>query len=301
MRTRVPVFLDYLLSARKYSPHTVAAYRRDLEDFARYLSRDGRNVPVVESVGEDEVRGYLSDLGRRGLSARTQARRLATLKAFRRYLKRRGVNGLAFGPELRGPRLPRKLPASIEERDLAGLLDGTPWEELRDGLRDRAILELLYGTGLRVSELTALRQKDWEIREGMVSVRGKGNRERRVPIGQAARRALEAYQASLAGRAPRDPLFPGRRGHLSTRTVERLVRSHLRRIAQRARLSPHLLRHTFATHLLERGAELRAVQELLGHASLSSTEVYTHVTLERLRVAHRQAHPRGDLGRGEES
>jgi len=300
MKTRVPVFLDYLLSARKYSAHTVAAYRRDLEDFARYLSRGGKRVPAVESIGEDEVRAYLGDLGRRGLSARTQARRLATLKAFRRYLKRRGVNGLAFGPELRGPRLPRKLPASIEEKDLATLLDRTPWSELREGLRDRAILEVLYGTGLRVSELTALRGKDWDVREGVVSVRGKGNRERRVPIGQAARRALETYQASLGAHGPGDPLFPGRKGSLSTRTVERIVRSHLRRIAQRARLSPHLLRHTFATHLLERGAELRAVQELLGHASLSSTEIYTHVTLERLRAAHRQAHPRGDMSAGEE-
>ena len=301
MRTRVPVFLDYLLSARKYSVHTVAAYRRDLEDFERYLTRGGKSVPVVEAIGEDEVRGYLGDLGRRGLSARTQARRLATLKAFRRYLKRRGVNGLGFGPELRGPRLPRKLPASLEEHDLAGLLDRTPWDTLREGLRDRAILELLYGTGLRVTELTSLKRRDWETREGLIAVRGKGNRERRVPIGQAARRALQTYEDSLPARGPMAPLFPGRRGNLSQRTVERIVRKHLRRIAQRARLSPHLLRHSFATHLLERGAELRAVQELLGHASLSSTEVYTHVTLERLQRVHRQAHPRGDLARGEES
>jgi integrase/recombinase XerC len=301
MRARVPVFLDYLKSARKYSAHTVAAYRRDLEDFQRYLTRGGKAVPAVESVGEDEVRGYLGDLGRRGLSPRTQARRLATLKAFRRYLRRRGVDGLSLGPEIRGPRLPRKLPATLEEREITDLLDRTPWEDHREGLRDRAILELLYGTGLRVSELTALRRKDWEGGGSLVSVRGKGNRERRVPVGRSARNAMEAYQATLPGGKADAPLFPGRRGSLSPRTVERLVRRHLRRIAQRARLSPHLLRHTFATHLLERGAELRAVQELLGHASLASTEVYTHVTLNRLKHVHAQAHPRGDQVAGEES
>jgi integrase/recombinase XerC len=203
------------------------------------------------------------------------------------------VDGLSFGPELKGPRLPRKLPSTLGAAELSDLLDQTPWEDLPQGVRDRALLELLYGTGIRVSELTSLRGKDWESRSGLLSVRGKGNRERRVPAGDAARRALAAYLAIRAPAGPEAPIFPGRGGALSPRTVERVVRRHLRRIAQRARLSPHLLRHSFATHLLDRGAELRAVQELLGHASLASTEVYTHVTLERQTAVHRQAHPRG--------
>ena len=293
MRSRVPVFLDHLSSARKYSAHTVAAYGRDLEDFRRFLERRRGEPPTVETIGEEDVRGFLADLTRRGFSARTLARRLATLKAFRRYLRRRGVNGLNFGPELKGPRLPKKLPSTLGAAELSDLLDRTPWEELPHGLRDHALLELLYGSGIRVSELTALRHQDWETRAGLLSVRGKGNRERRVPAGEAARRALAAYLTTQGQAGPEAPIFPGRRGALSTRTVERVVRHHLRRIAQRARLSPHLLRHSFATHLLDRGAELRAVQELLGHASLASTEVYTHVTLERQKAVHRQAHPRG--------
>ena len=186
----------------------------------------------------------------------------------------------------------------LSEEDLTRLLDGPGWEETRQAERDRAILEILYGTGIRLAELVALRARDVNAAGGLLQVRGKGDRERRVPIGAAALSALAAYRATLEDRSPDAPLFPGRHGALSPRTVQRIVTGHLRRIARRARLSPHLLRHSFATHLLDRGAELRSVQELLGHASLASTQVYTHITMERLRAAHAQAHPRGGA-RGE--
>jgi integrase/recombinase XerC len=291
MRSRVPVFLDYLRAARQYSTHTVEAYRRDLADFEAFVTRIRGESPRVETLGEEEVRAYLADLRRRDLSPRTVARRLASLKAFRRYLHRRRVSGLELGPDLRAPRPPRRLPAVLPERDLAGLLDGG-WEASPRGTRDRAVLELLYGTGLRLSELVSLRWRDLEAGGEVLSVRGKGGKERRVPVGEKAREALAAHRRLVPG-APEDPVFPGRRGALSPRTIQRVVQMQLRRIARRSRLSPHLLRHSFATHLLDRGAELRAVQELLGHASLASTQVYTHVTLERLRAAHAQAHPRG--------
>lgn len=292
MESRVPVFLDYLLSARRYSPHTVAAYRRDLEDFRRFLERDGTRARV-ENIGDEAVRRYLAALTRSGLSARTVARRLATLRAFRRYLEGRGVAGVAVGPEIKGPRLPRRLPAVLDPSVLHRLLDTTDWDALPRGRRDRAVLELFYSTGIRLSELTGLRRRDLDMRAGLVSVRGKGNRERRVPVGRAALDAVKAHLEQAPPGDGGDPLFPGRKGPLSNRTVQRIVTRHLRRIARQSKLSPHLLRHSFATHLLDAGAELRAVQELLGHASLASTQVYTHITTDRLRAAHRQAHPRG--------
>jgi integrase/recombinase XerC len=155
------------------------------------------------------------------------------------------------------------------------------------------LLELFYSTGIRLSELVGLTRGDLHLEGAVLAVRGKGGRDRRVPVGRKALRAVSKYLEQLPGSGPRDPMFPGRVGALSPRTVQRIVARHLRRIARRSRLSPHLLRHSFATHLLDRGAELRAVQELLGHASLSSTQVYTHVTMTRLRDAHGQAHPRG--------
>jgi len=290
MQTRVPVFLDYLRSARRYSVHTVNAYRRDLADFTAFLEQRIGRPPRAEAVGEEEVRAYLTALTRRGLAARTVARRLATLKSFHRYLRRRGVVGVELGPDLKGPRLPKRLPGTLSEEDVAVVLDGLDWDVEPRGLRDRAVLELFYSTGIRLSELVGLRVKDLHP-GGILTVRGKGGKDRRIPVGK---RALDAIRAYVAGSpaAPADPLFPGRKGALSPRTVQRLVARHLRRVARRSRLSPHLLRHSFATHLLDRGAELRAVQELLGHASLSSTQIYTHVTMDRLRSAHSQAHPR---------
>jgi site-specific recombinase XerD len=293
MQSRVPVFLDHLRLARGYSPHTVAAYRRDLADFCRFLEeRRGKRHPRVESIDEEDVRAYLAHLTRSGLSARTVARRLATLKAFRRYLRGRGTEGFELGPDLKSPRLPRRLPPFLGEADLERLLDDTDWSGEPSGLRDRAVLEVLYGTGIRLAELIGLRVRDVQGNGTLLAVRGKGGKDRRVPLGESAARALGEYRAAVPVAGGDAPLFPGRRGPLSRRTIQRIVQRRLRGVARRAGLSPHLLRHTFATHLLDRGAELRAVQELLGHASLSSTQVYTHVTLERLRSAHAQAHPR---------
>jgi site-specific recombinase XerD len=291
MESRVPVFLEYLRSGRGFSPHTLAAYRRDLADFRSWLEAREAGSSRVEEIGEREIQEYLRQLTRRGLSARTVARRLASLKSFRRYLRRRGVHGVDPGPGVSAPRIPRRLPRFLTEEEMTRLLEESGWEEAPRGLRDRALIELLYSTGLRVSELVSLQGRDLDEANGMLTVRGKGGKDRRVPVGRPALGALAAYRGRPLPRG--EPLFPGRNGALSVRTVQRVVASHLARVARRAKLSPHVLRHSFATHLLDRGAELRAVQELLGHATLASTQVYTHVTLERLRAAHAQAHPRG--------
>lgn len=295
MESRVPVFLDYMESVRRFSPHTVAAYRRDLVDFQRFLAERSGRAPRVEEITEDDVRSYLTNLTRRGLSARTVARRLATIKSFRKYLKRRGAEGVDIGPDIKGPRLPKRLPGFLSVEEMVELLDRSEWNDEK-GIRDRAMVELLYSTGMRLSELVGLRCGDLSLPGAMVLVLGKGGRERKIPVGKAALSAVDAYLQTRGVSEPGDPLFPGRKGAISPRTVQRVVTRHLRRVARRSRLSPHILRHSFATHLLDRGAELRAVQELLGHTSLSSTQIYTHVTMERLRAVHRQAHPRGGPG-----
>jgi integrase/recombinase XerC len=285
--------LDHL-AARRVSPRTVDAYRRDLLDFAAFLEGRRGAPPSAETVGEDDVRAYLAHLTRRGLAARTVSRRLSAIKAFRRYLRGRRVDGVRVGPGLRGPRLPRTLPAVLSMEEMSRLLDAVDWEDRPHAGRDRAILEFFYSTGIRLSELVALRGRDLSPRARLVHVRGKGDKERRVPVGERALSALAAYHAEHPPTGPDAPLFPGRRGALSPRTVQRIVGAHLRRVARRAHMSPHALRHSFATHLLERGAELRTVQEILGHASLVTTQIYTHVTLDHLRRVHARAHPRGE-------
>lgn len=292
MKTRVPVFLDHLKHVRGYSHHTVAAYRRDLEHFARFLESRGGVVPRVEEVGEEDVRAYLSHLTRSGFSARTLARRLASIKSFRKYLTSRDVEGVVLGPDLRTPRLPKRLPEVMDVLDMGRLLDDLSWEG-KTALRDRAVIELLYGTGMRLTELVELTWGRLDMASGTAVVRGKGNKERRIPVGGRALSALGEYRDAegTTGR-PADPLFPGRDGPISRRTVQRLVARHLGRVTRGAGLSPHRLRHSFATHLLDRGADLRSVQELLGHASLASTQLYTRVSPERMREAHAAAHPR---------
>ena len=294
MESRVPIFLDFIRLAKGYSVHTVAAYRRDLADFKSFLEAAGCPTKV-EAITEDHVRRYLTQLSKRGLAARTLARRLASIKAFRRYLDQRGVEGLEVGSDLRGPRLPASLPGTLTSEMLDTLLDSSGvWErDGQKGLRDKAILELLYSTGIRVSEMTNLRRD--QIGEQSLRVRGKGNKERVVPLGSRARAALDVYLETVEGTALQsDPVFPGREPDrpLSVRTVQRIVSRRLAAVAEGINLSPHVLRHSFATHLLERGAELRAVQELLGHASLASTQIYTRVGLDRMKEAHTQSHPR---------
>jgi integrase/recombinase XerC len=293
VREALERFLDELESQRRASPHTVAAYRRDVTSALDVIGGRARPVAPGEWTREALERA-MRELYRRGSSSATAARALAAWRSFSRYCVRRSVLTTDPSKALAFPRLPRRLPRTLPALDLGAALDrlGEAGEETR---RDAALLELAYSAGLRVSELTGLNHGDVDRSAELLRVRGKGRRERIVPVGRRALAALEAHLASAAphDRRPDGPLFPGHsRGRLSTRTVQRVVRRRLAAAAAGLGVTPHALRHSFASHLLDRGADLRAIQELLGHRSLASTQVYTHVSTARLRKAYRQAHPR---------
>jgi integrase/recombinase XerC len=284
-------FLRHLAGERNLSPHTVAAYRRDLGQFLEHMAAAGPGA----RLDRETVRSWLAELRTRGAAGATLARKVSALRTWIRFLLREGqlerVGGL---PRVR--RLRRTLPPFLTEEQ-AGRAVTLPPATTRRGRRDRAILELLYGSGLRVRELVALDAGDVDLDRRLVRVRGKGRRERSVPLGRASAAALRDYLAAGAERATGEkagePLFRGRGGRrLGARGVQYLVERWLRRLPGVREAHPHLLRHTFATHLLDRGADLRAVQEMLGHRSLRSTQIYTHLTAERLREAYRRAHPR---------
>jgi len=297
-------FLEFLARERNDSPHTVRAYRRDLTAFQRFSDAYFGGAWAWEGVDRLAVRGYMGELARGGLSRRSIARAVSALRSFYRFLGTR--HGLTVNPA-RGVRLPRP------ERRLPAVLDRSQVEELfalaeraaADGgfqeTRDLAMLEVFYGTGMRLAELAGLDLGDVDLVAEQVKVRGKGRKERILPVGRVAGRALrqyerarEAHLASLTrGRGDRRALFLARSGaRLSTRGIQLAVRRHLRLFGERTGLKVHSLRHTFATHLLDAGADLRAVQELLGHSSLSTTQVYTHTSIERLKRVYQAAHPR---------
>lgn len=278
-------FLTYLDIERNYSRHTLTNYQIDLKDF-------------VEAVGDADLRtleyrqlrGYLARLRERNFRPRTVARKLSAIRSFFKFLQREGLIKDNPAAMLVTPRLDKVLPKFLTEQQMELLLDAPSIDTLA-GKRDRAILETLYSCGLRVSELVGLDVDRIDMVGQSVRVMGKGRKERMVPIGGAAVRALQAY---LDGRASdARAVFLNKNGtRLSDRAVRDIINKHILRTSLQLNVSPHVLRHSFATHLLDRGADLRSVQELLGHVNLSTTQVYTHVTTERLRKVYKAAHPR---------
>jgi integrase/recombinase XerC len=287
-------FLDDL-RARNLSAHTLDAYRRDLVQFERFMRDLARDEPpTAERLDARSVRRFVSALSASRLARRSIQRKLAAVRSFARFLVREGVLEADPTLGLSGPRAERRLPSFLRRKEI-DLLFAEPSGPTEAELRDRAILELLYGTGIRLSELTSLTKRHLDLSGGLVRVVGKGSKERVVPVGRAAADALGAYlRVSGGARQGRDePLFRNARGgRLSGRSVQRIVARRLGQVSEARQLSPHVLRHTFATHMLNAGADLRAVQELLGHASLTSTQIYTHVTTERLKEVYRRSHPR---------
>jgi integrase/recombinase XerC len=291
-------YLRHLALEKNASPHTVKSYREDLMqalDFFRV--RLSQQNPSPDRLTTRLLRAHLAWLHDQGYAKTTVSRRVSAVRSWCRFLCRQGV--LASNPAtgLRGPRQDKKLPHFLSVEDVLRLLDAPPANEPL-GLRDRALLETLYSAGLRVSELTGLNVEDVDLSEGMATVRGKGRRERLALIGPPALAALRQWLdgrivVTGALRRPQAALFLNKNGtRLSSRSVGRLLEKYLKQVGLDPRTSPHTLRHSFATHLLDNGADIRSVQELLGHRSLSTTQIYTHVTTHRLQESYEKAHPR---------
>lgn len=296
LSTLVDQYLSVLSLERGYSPKTIEAYASDLNDFLNFL--EGKGVGELSEVKAPYILLYLSELRRRGASAKTVARRLSALRGFFKFLALE--HGLSENPLalIEGPKLSRKLPVVLTPEEVERLLEA-PDPKTPIGLRDKAILELLYASGLRVSELVGLKLFDLNLEVGFLRVRGKGDKERLVPIGEFAREVLERYLKEARPKLLRfldEPhLFLNRRGRPLTRQrVWQIIKAYaLEAGLDPAEITPHVLRHSFATHLLERGADLRTVQMMLGHVSLSTTQIYTHVQADTLRRVHEKFHPRG--------
>ncbi len=297
MQRKIARFLQHLHVERGASPHTLKSYREDLETFVEYFREEDGSCPDAAGLTAVELRSYLSALHEAGYAKTSIARKLASLRSFYRFGQREGWIDNNPAKALRNPRKARKLPHFLTTDEIGKLL-ATPPSNAPMGLRDRAILETLYSAGLRVSELVDLNDADLDFDQAIVLVRGKGRKERLAPLGSFALRALRQWLQSrqLSAKAPKGPLAPvfiNRFGtRLTTRSVGRLLEKHLEKSGLDRRTSPHTLRHSFATHLLDRGADIRSVQELLGHKSLVTTQIYTHVSTSNLRIAYEKAHPR---------
>ncbi len=286
-------FLDALWLERGLSENTLSAYRSDLYSYSGWLASSSSRG-LLQSRAED-VLGYLATLT--GKSSRTSARRLSSLRRFFQYLAREGRISHDPCARVAAPRIGRPLPKSLTEEEVESLLDA-PDTATAVGQRDRAMLEVLYATGLRVSELVGLQLAQVNLRQGVLRVIGKGNKERLVPLGEEASDWVEKFirqgRAELLQGPPADVLFPSRRGRMMTRqTFWYAIKRHAVRAGISKTLSPHVVRHAFATHLLNHGADLRVVQMLLGHSDISTTQIYTHVARERLKNLHAEHHPRG--------
>jgi integrase/recombinase XerC len=292
VQSSVAAFLRYLESERNASPNTIRAYGEDLAQFTSHLRRELGKDPRPEDADLLAIRSFLAELHRRGLAKSSSARKLAGLRTFFRYLCREGRLETSPARVLATPRQDKRIPAVLDEGEVEALLD-LPGDGLV-AVRGRAILELLYATGMRCAELVSLDAGEVDLAARMVRVVGKGRKERIVLFGQRAREAVAAWLERRRSLRPRtDALFLNARGgRLTDRSVRALVARRVSQTALARRCSPHTLRHSFATHLLTRGADLRAIQELLGHASLSTTQRYTHVDTRHLLEVYKKAHPR---------
>jgi integrase/recombinase XerC len=313
LRPLLDEFLEHLRLNENASPHTVRAYESDLSQFLEFLAASaGRRRADLMPADFDhlKIREFLGDLHRRGNTRASAARKLAAIRTFGRYLRREGIVEGDPAALVGTPKREHRLPSHLGEGEMSKLME-MPDISTALGRRDRAILELFYASGLRLSELVGLNLEDLNLSSRMVRVLGKGGKERILPFNKSAETAIRAWLSDLEGwnqiseapvrirkglTAPRrraQPLFVNYQGgRLSTRSVDRLVRKYVASCSTRFGISPHALRHSFATHLLERGADLRAIQELLGHARLSTTQRYTHVNAAQLLETYRKAHPK---------
>ncbi len=298
MQKSVRSFLEYLEVERNYSPNTLRSYDSDLRHFVSYLLSN--EIRSLEEVRKNLLRAYLGGLLDEGLTKKSVARKIASLRSFFRYAKRHKIVTTNPTLTLISPKLEKRLPSFLDEPAIKRLFDSVD-SSTEHGRRDAAILELFYSTGMRLNELIQLNVDDVDFSQGVVKVTGKGSKQRIIPVGRRALQAMRAYIVDR-GRLVLDqkqgkeqlPLFLTPKGdRFYPQAVIRMVKSTIGKVSELQKRSPHVLRHTFATHLLNRGADLRAVKELLGHESLSTTQVYTHVSTEQMKKVYRQSHPKG--------
>ena len=287
-------FLDYLTVERGLAANTISAYRCDVGRYLDY-SRDVCRISSIDEIEADDVLDHLVMLRESGMATRSIARHLASIRMFHRYIQAEGFTSRDPTRDMDSPRLWQNLPRTLSVADVDRLLAASD-TSTSGGLRDAAIIEMLYATGMRVSELAAIRLEDVDLKRGFARCIGKGNKERMVPVGGHACRRIKAYLKVrpdiLKGRTT-DRMFVSRRGRgMSRQRLWEVVRGLARRAGIVEKVTPHTLRHSFATHMLDHGADLRAVQEMLGHANIATTQIYTHVSPERLKKAHGQFHPR---------
>ncbi len=278
--------MKYLTVERNYSVHTISNYRIDLEDFVAKIG----NAPIHQ-IDYPFLRSYLARLKDQNYKPRTVARKVSAIRSFFRYLLKENVIDQNPAGLLMSPKLNKVLPKFLTEEDMERCITAPSGDQVSDD-RDKAILEMLYSSGIRVSELTGLDVQDLDLEQGLMKVRGKRKKERMVPLGEPAVEALKTYLAKRPTLSPIVFLNKRKGTRINRREVYAIVDKYIKAAALHQKVSPHVFRHSFATHLLNRGADLRTVQELLGHASLSTTQIYTHVTTDRLKQIYDQAHPR---------
>ena len=299
MLAEIESFAGALAKASRASRHTVSNYRRDLLGLRSFLLErsdiiDSRGEVDAGRISADHIRGYLAELMKKDAARATVQRRLSAIKAFFRY-REAAQGALSPARTLRSPKSERRLPAVLQEEEVERLIEEEPEEKTPATARDRAILETLYSSGLRVSELVGLNWRDIDDEIGMVTVRaGKGSKDRVVPLGEPALDALKAWRRVMpVAWEPDGPVITNLRGtRLTTRSVEKIVARRINDAGLDPAITPHGLRHCFATHMLNAGADLRSIQEMLGHASLATTQRYTHVSVNHLKEVYRRAHPR---------
>ena len=289
-------FLITLEKERNFSLHTIKAYKNDLTRFNLFLNQ-GKSRNKFKEINRNDIRRFLADEYENKYTSKTIARRLATIKSFFKYLVKVELIEDNVSIHIHSPKVPKKLPNFVDKNLIDVLMSSPPLDTLI-GVRDRAVLELFYSTGVRLSELVNINIGDFHIDKKLVRVIGKGNKERIIPYGKTAESAIENYlkmrNLSFKPVFARSPLFVNSsEKRISKRTIQRRMNNYIKLVADGKSVGPHLLRHTFATHLLDNGADIRAVKDLLGHSSLSSTQIYTHVSIEKLKKDYTQAHPHG--------
>jgi integrase/recombinase XerC len=286
MSSAAEEFLSHLAVERRMSQHTLDAYRRDLAALDAWAQAQGVQAGELHA---DQLRQFVAGEHRRGLSPKSLQRRLSACRSFYGWLLKHGRIDANPAAAVRAPKAPRKLPQVLDPDEAKALVEVSTDAPL--GLRDRALLELFYSSGLRLSELCALRWRDLDFAEALVTVLGKGSKQRSVPLGSHARGALQAWRASTQA-ASDAPVFPGRNGPITPRAIQLRVRQLAQQQGLFKRVHPHLLRHSFASHILESSGDLRGVQELLGHADIATTQIYTHLDYQHLAKVYDAAHPR---------